>query len=218
MRRFQRGFTLIEVLVVVSILAVLMGLISVLVLRSGEEQHKFQTKTAIQQLQTAVKMYETEFHRLPPMTMNELASIPKWTGLQVVGNTTNECNECLLVALRHPDFSKRLGDSDLGTEEPFGNTDEDIWNKVPDGSDKPEAMEILDAYGNPIAYITKNRYEEPVQILLANGTQVEVRAVKRSSGAFYNQDSFQLISLGKNGQQDPEEKGDDIENFTRESE
>jgi prepilin-type N-terminal cleavage/methylation domain-containing protein len=215
MRRVQRGFTLIEVLVVVSILGVLAGLISVLIVQAQKKQLETDTKNLITFVRGAVDTYRTDMGRLPPETMAGFAGT-KWAGLTVSGNTTNECNECLLVALRHPDLRSRL--DELPGSQPFGNIDEDIWNKVPDGSDKPEAMEILDAYGNPIAYITKNRYEEPVQILLANGTQVEVRAVKRSSGAFYNQDSFQLISLGKNGQQDPEEKGDDIENFTRESE
>jgi hypothetical protein len=192
-----------------------MGLISVLVMRADREKQKMQTKTLIQQLQTAIELYKTEFSRLPPMTMNELAAIPKWTGLAVVGNTTNECNECLLVALRHPDFSKRLGDNDLPTERPFGNTDEDIWNKPPEGADDENAREILDGYENPVAYISKNLYGQPVR-LIVKGEEIEVYAVKKPNGTYYNPDSYQIISLGPNGKQDDDpEINDDLENFIR---
>ncbi|MCK6459376.1 MAG: type II secretion system GspH family protein [Planctomycetes bacterium] len=215
MRRVQRGFTLIEVLVVVSILGVLAGLISVLITQAQKKRLEFETTNAITFVRNAVDTYKNDMGRLPPETMAGFAGT-KWAGLAVTGNTTNECIECLLVALRHPDLRSKL--DELPGSEPFGNTDDDIWNKVPEGSDAPEAKEILDAYGNPIIYITKNRYEETIQIALADGTPIEVRAVRRSSGAFYNQDGYQLISLGRNGKQDPDEKVDDIENFQREGE
>jgi prepilin-type N-terminal cleavage/methylation domain-containing protein len=215
MRRVQRGFTLIEVLVVVSILGVLAGLISVLITRAGKARLEFETKQMITLVRTAIDNYNADFKRLPPETMAGFAGT-KWAGLSVSGNTTNECNECLLVALRHPDLRTPL--DQLPSGEPYGNRDGDIWNKIPEGSDVVDAREILDAYGNPVVYITKNRYEETIQIMRMDGTIVEVRAVKRPSGAFYNPDSFQLISLGANEQQDPDEKIDDLENFTREVE
>lgn len=215
MRRVQRGFTLIEVLVVVSILGVLAGLISVLITQAQKKKLEFETQQAITFLQSAVDTYKNDLGRLPPEAMAGFAGT-KWAGLSVSGNTTNEGIECLLVALRHPDLRTQL--DQLPGGEPFGNTDNDIWNKVPEGSDVPEAREILDAYGNPIVYITKNRYEETIQTSLADGTIIEVRAVRRPSGAFYNQDGFQIISLGANRKQDPDEKVDDIENFTREVE
>jgi len=216
MQRFQRGFTLIEVLVVVSILGVLAGLISILVQQATKKRYAFETTTAITLVRTAIDNYQQDFHKLPPMMMSEFAG-SRWAGLTVSGNTTNECNECLLVALRHPDLRTPL--NQLSGSHPYGNTDEDIWNKIPDGSDVVDAKEILDAYGNPLVYISKNHYEVPVQIVRGDGTMVEVHAVKRPSGVFYNQESFQLISLGENGIQDDDpDVRDDIESFTREDE
>ncbi len=214
MQRVQKGFTLIEVLVVVSILGVLAGLISVLVLQAGAKRNQMDTQLVVQtQLPTAINRFKAEIsNRLPPMSVVELANFPNWVGLSVTGNTTNECNECLLVALRHKDLTTPL--HELAGAKPFGNTDDDIWNKVPEGSDAPEAREILDAWGNPVVYISKNFYGQPVKIVKADGTEIEVSAVKRPSGVYYNQESFQIISLGRNGVQD--EDGDDIENFTRE--
>lgn len=215
MRRVQRGFTLIEVLVVVSILGVLAGLISVLITQAGKKRLEFETQQAITLVRTAIDNYNADFKRLPPETMAGFAGT-KWAGLAISGNATNECNECLLVALRHPDLRSPL--DQLSGSDPYGNTDNDIWNKIPNGSTVVDAKEILDAYGNPIIYITKNRYEEPVQIALRDGTPIEVRAVQRPSGGFYNPDGFQLISLGKDEKQDEGERNDDIENFTRERE
>jgi len=214
MRRVQRGFTLIEVLVVVSILGVLAGLISVLITQAGKKRLEFETKTAVSLLETAINTYNSDFHRLPPETMAGVAGT-QWAGLSVSGNTTNECNECLLVALRHPDLRTPL--DKIPGDQPYGNLDRDIWSKVPMGSDVVDAKEILDAYGNPFIYITKNHYEDTIQITLYDETIVEVHAVRRpNGGAYYNPDSFQLISLGRNQKQDPDEKVDDIENFTRE--
>lgn len=210
MRR-QEGFTLIEVLVVVSILGVLAGLISILVVQAQGKKDELNTDLIVKtQVPTAIDRFKAEFKKLPPMSVAELAAYPRWAGLALTGNTTNECNECLLVALNHPDLTTPL--NQLPGPQPFGNTDDDIWSKIPDGSADENAKEILDAWGNPIVYIRSTFYDTPVKIVKGDGTEVEVSAVKRPSGVYYNQDSYQIISLGKNGVQDD----DDRENFTRE--
>jgi prepilin-type N-terminal cleavage/methylation domain-containing protein len=189
MNRQQRGFTLIEVLVVVSILGVLMGLVSVLVLRAGGQRRKMETESL-------VKTY------LPNL---------------IEENDTNACNECLLVALRHPDFTAPLGDGgDLPvTDTPYGNTDEDSWNMVPDGSDAALAREILDAHGNPVVYIHKNAYGTAVRIVNAQGVEVDVEAMKKHDGTYYNPTSYQIISVGENGEQERDDldASDDARNF-----
>jgi prepilin-type N-terminal cleavage/methylation domain-containing protein len=220
MNRHVRGFTLIEILVVVSILGVLMALVSVLVIRAGAHKERMQTEQLVTAyLPQAIMRYQQEFKRLPPMSIRELNLISRYKGLAITDNSTNECNEALLVALRHGDFSTPLGEGDLPTETPFGNTDEDMWNQAPNGfGGNPDALEILDSWGNPVIYIHKNQYNEPVRIVLANREEIEIEAVKRDDGTYYNPTSFQLISLGENGVFDGDEVDpdlrDDIMNFT----
>ncbi len=221
MNKRDQGFTLIEVLVVVSILGVLMGLVSVLVLRSASHQKKSMSENLVKTfLPNSIERYKSEFRRLPPSTIAELNKAgSRWKSLALTdNNAVNESAECLLVALRHPDFSAPLGDGDLPVEQPYANVDEDSWNSIPDGSSSDAATELLDAYGNTIVYINKNRYGESFTITNQNGEQVEVMALKKPDGSWYNASSYQLISVGENGIQDEDpSEGDDIVNFTIES-
>ena len=216
MRKSENAFTLIEVLVVVSILGVLMGLVSVLVMRSGSHQATNDAKQLVEAyLPNMVERYYAEFNKWPPMTIKELNRTKAWRDIAVPDNSTNECIECLVVALRHPDFTARLEDGDIPGKDPFGNTDEDIFTQVPHGSSKADAMEIIDPWGNPVVYIHKNNYAQPVEIINAAGDPVEVSAMKNADGVYYNQNKFQIICLGKDGQPGT---GDDIYNFKVEEE
>ena len=214
MSKKERAFTLIEVLVVVSILGVLMGLVSVLVMRAGSHQRS----TDAEQLVTAylpnlIERYNAEFQKWPPGSLKELNKIKAWREIGLAANTTNESIECLVVSLRHPDFSTKLGDGDVPGSNPFGNTDADEFNQEPAGSSTPNAMEIIDPWGMPIIYIPKNLYGQTFQVMNAEGDEVDVEAVRRSNGTYYNQSKFQIISLGKNGRQDEPGAGDDFTNF-----
>ncbi len=218
----QAGFTLIEVLVVVSILGVLMGLVSILVLRASDKQKKSQTELLVRSyLPNAIERYLLEFKRLPPMTLKELNdSSSRFKDLNLSDNSVNECIEVLAVALRHPDLSAPLAEDDLGIEKPFVNTDDDVWNQIPEGSGRVEAMEIADSWGNPIVYISKNAYGKPVTIRNHKGEDVTVEARKRANGDYYNPTKYQIICLGDNGVQDIDDStgGDDIMNFKLEEE
>jgi len=217
MRRANDGFTLIEVLVVVSILAVLIGLVSVLIFKGESEKLKFVTNQRITQLKTSIDRYEIDLNRYPPMTLKELGKVKRYKGLTLDQNETNLCCEVLFVALHHPDLTSPLGD-DLSGSDPIRNTDDDIWNQTPDGLGEVDAYEVVDAWGTPIVYIHKNHYGTPVRIVNWQGVEVEVNAVKKpDSNEYYNKDSFQLISLGEDGVQaeDYSDPGlvDDLANF-----
>lgn len=208
MDKKQSGFTLIEILVVVSILAVLMSLVVILVQRAPKKQREMQATTLVTNLALSVESFQGEFRRYPPMTVKGIVeAAQQWKGL-AIENSTNEGSECLAVALNHPDFTKKLGD-----DFSLGNTDGDIFNQVVPGTNSPDAREIVDPWGNPVVYIEKNHYETPVEIVLANGDHATVQAYKKKDGTYYNPTKFQLICLGENGKQDADSTGDDIVNF-----
>ncbi len=168
-------------------------------------------------LPNAIENYRARFHRVPPMSVRELNITSRYQGLRIEKNTLNECSEALVVALRNPDFPAPLRDRFLPTKPPFGNTDADSWNRVPDGGSGLDAVELVDAWGHPIVYIHKNQYKEAVRVVNAKGVEVKVVALFGPDGVFYNPTSYQIFSLGPNGVQEVETKklkdSDDLRNF-----
>lgn len=206
MNRRSKGFTLIEILVVVSILAVLMGLVTILIFKGQKSKGEFLTDTTIQQLVTAIEGYKRDIeNRYPPMTYAELGRIPRYKGLGVDANDTNESPEVLLVALRHPDLRSPLGD-----DVPLDDTDDDVWSQKPDGMPDVKAKEVVDGWGSPIVYFHKDGYDKVQKIVNYKGETVEVHAVKKPDGSYYNPVGFQLISLGEDGVQDTDYSEPDL--------
>ncbi len=215
MNRNENGFTLIEILVVVAILATLMGLVALIIPLAERKKREFITETRIQLLSSAITRYNQQFNRLPPMTIAGLAKTSKrWEGVSIDGNVTNEGIEAVVVALQHPDFAGKLSDDLIG-EGPRGNTDGDTWNQDPLEGDG-NAYEVLDGHDNPLIYIDKNNYGKSFVYVLFDEREVTVTAVKKEDGTYYNPRTYQIISLGTNGEQ--EEPGDptrdDMANFT----
>jgi len=229
MKRQAKAFTLIEILVVVAILGTLMGLISIFVVRAGKTKLESMTKMVVtSHLKLAVDRYKQEMKKYPPATVADLVKASKrWENLSnESGDELNMTSEVLYVALNHADLTAKLSPGDWGLNDPIANTDGDDWNQVPDGLSSPAAKEIKDAYGNTLVYIPANFYEKsPFRVTNESGEEIEVWAVRKTDGTFYNPTSYQIISVGANGKQDALDgviedrvRLDDIMNFTLEDE
>jgi len=220
----KAGFTLIEVLVVISIIGVLAGLVGVLINKARSSQLETSTQQLVKTtLPMKIEMYRQEMGRYPASTISGLQKAggknKLWKNVTTQdGNDINQSVEVLIVQLRHPDFSKRLQDDELGSIDPAtDNVDEDEFTEQPAGSEDSAAIELLDAWGNPLIYIYNGDYDKVFQVTNARGETVEVSALKKPNGTFYNPNKFQIISLGENGKQEIEgdpDLWDDVHNFS----
>ena len=65
LNRGRRGFTLVEVLVVIVIITILAGVVTVSLVRRPDEARAAATRMQIQQLRTALQLYRTEQGAVP---------------------------------------------------------------------------------------------------------------------------------------------------------
>jgi general secretion pathway protein G len=84
--RRQAGITLIEMLVVVTIIALFVGLVGVNVLKKGDDARRVAAKAEIQNLMNALTLYKLDTGTFPPtaLGLNALRvrpdNVPNWAG------------------------------------------------------------------------------------------------------------------------------------------
>jgi prepilin-type N-terminal cleavage/methylation domain-containing protein len=206
MRRARdlRGFTLVELLVAISIIAVLAGLLTVTVGAARRSTNAKATKAQIERIKLACEAYSTDFGDYPPTSLAALGA---------PGNGTNEGIESLLRCLttrREKGPYLELDERDLV------NTDGDgLARPDPTGSTiaARELFEVADAWGNPLIYFHHRDYQGGARIeryCAATGDLFNAKPrPSGKTGSYPAVSTFLVWSAGADGVNENGE-GDDV--------
>jgi prepilin-type N-terminal cleavage/methylation domain-containing protein len=192
-RSHSRGFTLIEILVVLAILAGLLGMVAVQVFKQMSRGREANAEMQLSSLGTMLSQYRTSTGDFPPCDLAALGVKAK--------NRTNEGNEALVLAF----YDKKYDGSLKPEDKELQNTDDDTCDINITTTGNTALREVVDVWGNPIIYIRRDAYERDQEYDFMNTeTQeiltVQVKAEKNpDSNSYFNSDSYQLRSVGADG-------------------
>jgi len=200
----RAGFTLIELLAVMMILAIL----GAFLLRSGagavQSVDIRRTEAFLQEVGGLVDDYNNEFSAYPPSTFS--------SDLEHKPSKTNEGIESLVITLWRDGAEWQAREI---SEEYLENVDGDSTRKSVTTFSSASAFELIDAWGNPIAYIHRRDYDKEFTYLTLDpeNNDVESRVkglISSKTGDPYRRMSYQLISAGPDGEFGTD---DDLANF-----
>ncbi len=193
-----RGFTLVEMLVVIAIISTLMGL----ALASIQVARRFSDKKAtagdILLLVQAINNYQAQYGDYPPSSLS---------ALKVKGNGVNEGNECLVLCLSgrkkggpfHEAFKEdRL--SNLDNDALSGKDFQAVKKALDLPQDVAQLYEYTDLWGNPFVYIHNRDYSaKKIQYTDNEGKPVTVQAARSAKlGSPQSATTYQIWSFGPN--------------------
>jgi len=197
----RRAFTLLELLVVISIIGILVAIGLPALMAAKKASKEKACRASISNIETALGSYEAKFGDYPP------------SGDFVKGaNTLNQGGESLVWHL----FSTTKGGPylDMSTwESKLGNSDADDAGKKPDNSvyQLSEMKELEDEWKNPFIYFHWRDYAKPARFshyMIHAEEQDCVPAKSSKSGAYHGPGKFQLWSAGSDDKNNNGEEGD----------
>ena len=123
------AFTLVELLVVISIIAILAGLSFPAVSGAMDSAKKTQAKSQVVQIAAAVSAYEMEYGKLPPLSSSSSSSdttgdVGSFLTAILSGVSGNSNNSRAITFLEMPSYKKGKGgtNSDGAYLDPWGGT------------------------------------------------------------------------------------------------
>ncbi|MBX3475711.1 MAG: prepilin-type N-terminal cleavage/methylation domain-containing protein [Planctomycetes bacterium] len=229
-RRGSRGFTLIELMIVIGIILLLVGVLVVSFGGVFAKRDNARATATIETLKANIASFESRWGQAPPGSLRELGDLTRTLNLLEV-NDTNRGNEALVLALR----SRREGgpylDQNLfGDASRMGNLDNDTFLAdaiassaldLPDTA-STDLFEVLDPWGNPFIYVNIIDVRAGTvadKITLIDGSVIEITAqdcqekLRHPVTGDYPQ-GFALWSVGENGINEYG-RGDDITSWPK---
>jgi prepilin-type N-terminal cleavage/methylation domain-containing protein len=202
MSRSARGFTLLELLVVMGILVVLVGLLLPGIRLARQRARMGEAKQTIQNVGLALQSYFGDHGDYPPSTLKDVG-IPT--------NRLNDGIESLVACLATTRMSGPYFDfPDVYLQNYDGDSIPDFNHSF---FDDRSGYEFTDPWGNPYIYFHNRDYERPgvaSRYRFQDGkVQQAAPAKSKKKGVFHGFDSYQLWSAGPNGENE-NGGGDDI--------
>jgi prepilin-type N-terminal cleavage/methylation domain-containing protein len=182
----RQGFTLVEILIAVSIIILLAAVLLVSFSGAFSKSKQAQTKATIETLKANADTFQSRWGIPPPANLSELGALVDYPAL-ADPNKHNVGIEALVLALRSKreggpyldaplfqDDTRRMNlDMDSALEPAMGQNYLDIEQ----GSSR-ELFEIVDAWGNPLVYLDMKSVMRGFnfEVNLANGGSITIDA------------------------------------------
>ena len=198
----ERGFTLIELLVVIGLL----GLIAVAVMpfftQAQDQEQRTRAEVIVNAVVETAKKYERQRSYggdYPPDDYKDRSSSP----IKIdAGNGVNVGIESLIFFVNRG--NSRSGPFPEGEFPSTGNTDEDKSTVRIEQLERNERLEILDPWGNPLAYFHKRNYGQEQNYRMGaegapEGHEEQVVMAWKDGTRYLNPRTFQVFSAGPDG-------------------
>ncbi len=227
----RRGFTLIEIMIVIGIIVILMAVLVVAFSGAFSKSEQAEATATIQTLKTNIDSYSARWGTAPPSNMQDLAALMMPNQVLAAPNKENEGIETLILALRsRKENGPYLNVPLFADDKRRTNMDLDL---VVESALAPQALDIevgtsrdlfefVDPWGNPLVYVNivelrNGRLDQ--NITLANGTQIRITAqdaqdaLRHPTTGAYPSD-YALWSFGPDGI-NQYGRGDDITSWPK---
>lgn len=146
MSRKNKGFTLVEILVVITIITLLVSFLVVLIGNIIDKARYAKTAATVKLLDNACKSYHLDFGVYPPNSKSDSRSLHHHLGIERKLTTVKSDLGAALVSTKPPivEFQRDM------LQEPKGGTPDAKLNPVP----------IVDGFDNPIRYKVPGTYNK----------------------------------------------------------
>ncbi len=170
-----RGFTLVEMLVVITIIGILAGLVLAALGKVRQQARETETSSLIDTLSMACENYYTDWGGVyPPAFQGDNAS------------ETNEGIEMLYKALTTREGLSRRDYARDYPSDKIGDTDDD------------GKLEFLDSWGNPLVYFDSRNYSKTCEYVTRNNIKFTAQPQKDPrTNRYYRYGKFMIWSIGR---------------------
>jgi prepilin-type N-terminal cleavage/methylation domain-containing protein len=209
-----RGFTLVELLVVIGLLSLLFVALMPMINKADDTRLLAQCTQAVEQVASAAQGYanQRDLGDFPPDDFRDTR-----TPATIKAPNDNGINtgiESFLVFVNRAESREPAFPS--SNDLPLTNTDADKIQGVATKLEKAEKQEVCDPWGNPLAYFhwrgygKEQTYRYGEEGAGGDSEQRGVQAWRGKDGQYLNKRTFQVFSAGPDGRYGT---GDDIGNF-----